>query len=485
MEVSMPELFDLVIRGGTVVAEEAPYQADVGINNGAVAALRLPSQEPPLAAAAEIDARGKHVLPGVIDCHVHFRQPGYEYKEDWATGTIAAAFGGVTTALEMPSFTPPTDSVERFLEKRQLAESLAYVDFGLYALVSESSVPNLIALHEMGATGFKCYLSTAHTQSTSNAVLPISDGSFLEAFEALARAGARCAIHAENGSIVDKRTARLKSIGRMDAEAHAVSRPPVCAIEAVTRSITFAEWTGAKIHIAHEGTAAGIDAVSAAKARGVDVTVETCPQYLLLSVDDLRQRGGIVRCNPPVRDEADQARLWQAIRTGEVDIIATDHAPHTPAEKRSDNIWHCECGIVGVETALPIMLTEVANGRISVSDYVRIASINPAKVWRLYPRKGTIRIGSDADIVIVDLDATATINQEKLHSKSKVSAWHGKAVKGLPVYTLVRGKVVVANGELVGEPGWGRYVTQTPAKPAPRNQHFALFDVGSPLVGLD
>lgn len=475
----MSGFFDLVIRGGTVVAEEDPYQADIGIKNGVIAALSIPGQDAPLDGTRTIDARGKYVLPGVIDCHVHFRQPGYEYKEDWATGTIAAAFGGVTTALEMPSLMPATDSVERFMEKKRLAESMAYVDFGLYALVSEASLPNLIALHEAGAIGFKCYLSTAHTQSTSNAQVPISDGSFLEAFEALARTGARCAIHAENGSIIDKRTARLKSMGRMDAEAHAVSRPAVCAVEAVMRSITFAEWTGTKIHIAHEGTAAGINAVSAAKARGVDVTVETCPQYLLLTVDDLRRHGGIVRCNPPVRDQADQDRLWQAIRSGEIDAIATDHAPHTPAEKRSENIWHCECGIVGIETALPIMLTEVSRGRITISDYVRLASVNPAKIWRLYPRKGTIRIGSDADIVIVDLAATDKIDQERLHSKSKVSAWHGKDVKGLPIYTLVRGRVIVANGELVGERGWGRHVTQTPARPTPRNEHLALFDAES------
>jgi len=472
----MAALFDLVIRGGTVVGEEAPYEADVGIKDGVIAALSAPGQGRALGGTQIIDARGKHVLPGVIDCHVHFRQPGYEYKEDWATGTIAAAFGGVTTALEMPSLAPATDSVERFLEKKHLAEGMAYVDFGLYGLVSENSLPNLVAMHEAGAIGFKCYLSTAHSQSTSNAQLPISDGSFLEAFEALSQTGARCAIHAENGAIVEKRTARLKSMGRMDAEAHAVSRPAVCAIEAVTRSITFAEWTGTKIHIAHEGTAAGIDAVSAAKARGVDVTVETCPQYLLLTVDDLRAHGGIVRCNPPVRDQADQDRLWQAIRTGEIDAVATDHAPHTPAEKRSENIWYCECGIVGIETALPIMLTEVSRGRISISDYVRIASVNPAKVWRLYPRKGTIRLGSDADIVVVDLAAVAKIDQEKLHSKSKVSAWHGRDVKGLPIYTLVRGKVIVANGELVGERGWGRYVSQTPAVPTPRNEHLALFD---------
>ncbi len=464
----MTKDFDLVIRGGTIVAEGEPFRADVGMDQGVIATIRLPDQRPLLSGTKEIDATGKHVLPGIIDCHVHFRQPGFEYKEDWTTGTIAAAFGGVTTVMEMPSMNPATDSVERFVQKRELAQRLAYVDFGLYALVSENSLPQIADLHAAGVTGFKCFLSTAPFHS------PLPDGYLLEAFEALSRTGARCAIHAENGSIIDHRTASLQAMRRSDAGAHAVSRPEVCAIEAVNRAIVFAEWTGAKIHIAHEGTAAAIAAISAAKARGVDVTVETCPQYLLLSVDDLVRQGGILRCNPPLRDTKNRELLWQAIRTGDIDVVSTDHAPHTKSEKLNSNIWECDCGMLGVETAVPLMLSEVSRGHLSISEYVRAAAINPAKVWRLYPKKGTICVGSDADVTIVDLDAAFEIDQDKLHSKHKISAWHEWSGRGAPLYTVVRGRVVVENGKLVGEAGWGEYIQQTPATPSPRNVHLNL-----------
>jgi dihydroorotase len=262
--------------------------------------------------------------------------------------------------------------------------------------------------------------------------------------------------------------------GRVDARAHADSRPDVCAIEAVARSIIFAEWSGAPIHIAHEGVAAAIDLVSSAKRRGVDVTVETCPQYLLLSVEDLAKIGGLMRCNPPLRDPSNHARLWQALRSGEIDLIATDHAPHTPSEKLGDEIWDCQCGMPGVETAMTLMLTEVADGRLTLSDYVRLAATSPAKLWRLYPRKGTIAVGSDADIAIVDLDRSGRIDQQKLHSKNRISPWNGRKVRGMPVCTIVRGKVVVRDGKAIGEPGWGAYVEQTPAKPSPRRNRLDL-----------
>jgi dihydroorotase len=464
-----------VIRGGTVVAEGGPYQADIAISNGTIAAIGLPRDGEQIEAREVIDASGKFVLPGAIDSHVHFREPGHVYKEDWLSGSCAAAFGGVTTVLDMPNTHPPTDSVEHFQAKKEIALRGSYVDFGLYGLVSDHAARNIEAMHRAGVVGFKTYLGN----SASNTHIGIiADGTLLESFEVLAALGARCVVHAENGSVIENRTARLHSAGRKDARAHADSRPDVCAIEAVARSIIFAEWTGAQIHIAHEGTAAAIDLIAAAKARGVDVSVETCPQYLLLSVKDLVEGGGVMRCNPPLRDPSNHERLWQALRSGEIDAIATDHAPHSPEEKHHENIWECQCGMLGVETAMPLMLTEVSRGRLTLSEYVRAAATNPAKLWRLYPRKGTIQVGSDADLVIVDLDREARIDQAKLHSKSKVSSWHGRTVRGLPVTTMVRGNVVVRDGELRGEPGWGRCVTQTPPKPTPRHTPQSWIELG-------
>jgi len=456
------EPFDIVVRGGTIVAEGEPCRADIGVRNGAIAAI-APADER-LEARETIDATGRFVLPGAIDCHVHFRQPGYEHKEDWAHGTLAAAFGGVTTVIEMPNTDPPTDSVENFVAKKEIAQRNSYIDFGLYGLISDRSYRNIEAMHRAGVVGFKSYLSN----SASSHISMIGDGSLLEAFEVLAGIGARCVIHAENGSVIENRTRRLMAAGRKDGRAHADSRPDVAAIEAVARSIIFAEWTGAPIHIAHEGVADVIDLISAAKRRGVNVTVETCPQYLLLSVDDLSRIGGLMRCNPPLRDPSNHERLWRALKSGEIDVLATDHAPHTPKEKLKRDIWECQCGMLGVETAMSLMLTEVAHGRLTLSDYVRLSAINPAKLWRLYPKKGTLQVGSDADITIVDLERSAEIDQERLHSKSKISSWHGRPVRGLPVCTMVRGRIVVRDGELLGEPGWGTYVTQTPPTASPR-----------------
>jgi len=457
--------FDVVIRGGTIVAEGAPYRGDIGIRDGTIAAIGLPETGAPMRGLEVIDATGKTILPGAIDCHVHFRQPGKEYKEDFLTGSLAAAFGGVTTVIDMPNTDPPTDSVEHFLQKKEIAAARSYVDFGLYGLVSDRSFANIEGMHRAGAVGFKTYLSN----STSSHIGMISDGTLLESFEVLAGLGARCVVHAENGSIIENRTRRLKSAGRADPRAHLDARPDVCAIEAVARSIILAEWTGAPIHIAHEGTADAVELISAAKARGVNVTVETCPQYLLLSVEDLQRGGGVMRCNPPLREPRHLERLWSALRAGAIDVIATDHAPHTPEEKLHKGIWECQCGMLGVETSMPLMLTEVMRGRLTLSDYVRLAAVNPAKLWRLYPKKGTIRIGSDADLVVVDLDRTEVIDQERLHSKSRISSWHGREVRGVPVCTLVRGRVVVQDGVLRGEPGWGEYVSQTPPEPSPRN----------------
>jgi dihydroorotase len=243
----------------------------------------------------------------------------------------------------------------------------------------------------------------------------------------------------------------------------------VCAIEAVSRALVFAEWTGARLHIAHKSSKDALYVLREAKRRGVDVTVETCPQYLLLSTDDHRRLGNVLRVNPPIREPGHQDALWEALREGVVDMIATDHAPHLPEEKTRSNVWKCECGFPGVETQMPLMLTEVNHGRMTISDYVRWASVNPAKAWGFFPRKGVIQPGADADIVLVDMRREWSIDQSRLFSKSRISPWHGRRVQGAPVLTMVRGRIVMQEGEMVAEPGWGRPARQQMPAPAPRN----------------
>ncbi|WP_141286719.1 dihydroorotase, partial [Ideonella azotifigens] len=229
------------------------------------------------------------------------------------------------------------------------------------------------------------------------------------------------------------------------------------------------EWTGARVHIAHHSAADSLFLLHDAKRRGVDVTAETCPQYLLLNTDHMRKLGGIMRLNPPIREARHNQPLWDALMDGTLDMIATDHAPHTPEEKTRANIWACDCGFPGVETQMPLMLTEVNRARASLMDYVRWSAVNPARAWGLYGTKGVIMPGAHADIAVVDMDRTGVLSQNRLQSISKISPWHGRAVQGYPLHTLVRGRFVMRDGRLVAEAaGWGRSVKSVQRMPAPR-----------------
>ncbi len=454
--------FDLVITGGQVVSADSVIQADIAVTGESIVAVGsgLASQ----GAREVISAAGHHVLPGAIDSHVHFREPGYTHKEDWYSGTAAAAVGGVTTVFEMPNTNPPTSTVEALHLKQEAAARQAHVDYGIYGLLDEHNIHQMEALIAHGVAGFKCFMGNTF----GNLPAP-SDGAMLEGFEIMAKHGLRCVVHAENPSIMARRQARMEAVGRTDVRAHLAARPEVCEVEAIGRALIFAEWTGARLHIAHHSSKDALYLVRAAKARGVDVTVETCPQYLLLDTRDVERLGGILRVNPPIRAPGHGKALWQALLDGTIDMIATDHAPHSPEEKLRSNIWTCDCGFPGVETQMPIMLTEVNLGRMTISDYTRWSAVNPAKAWGLFPRKGAIQVGSDADIVVVDLDCHGVIDQRVLHSRSKISPWHGRSITGQPRHTIVRGRVVVRDGELVGGSGWGRPAQQAMPPAHPRN----------------
>jgi dihydroorotase len=452
---------DLVIRSGKVVSPESVVEASVAIKDGVVVAVGKDEMMPP--AAETLDAGGLHVLPGAIDDHVHFRDPGYPHKEDFASGTAAAAFGGVTTVFDMPNTIPPAGTPDVLAAKHSIAAEKAHVDFGLYALLGEDTIEHVPELAQ-SAIGFKLYMG-----NTFGRIPTPSTGAMLEAFEVVAKTGKRVALHAETNSIMERRETRLRRAGRLDPLAHIASRPAVVAVEAVSRAAILAEWTGARIQILHISSAEELRPLREAKARGVDIIGETCPHYLLLSTDDYSRFAGVIRVNPPVREARNQQPLWDALADGTIDLIATDHAPHSPEEKTRNDIWTVDCGFPGVETQMPLMLTEVNAGRFSISDYVRWSAANPARIWGLYPRKGVIQPGSDADIAIVDLARDWTLDDSKLQSLSKITPFHGRRVKGLPIHTLVRGRFVMRDRSLMpGTRGFGRSVHAIQGMPPPQ-----------------
>lgn len=457
-------LADIVLSGGTVVSSKTRFRADVAIKDGLIVAVGEPGAMP--AAKETVDVIGKHVIPGAIDAHVHFREPGYNHKEDWETGTAAAAMGGTTTVFEMPNTNPPTRSVKELRQKQEAAKK-AHVDYGIYGLLAEDNIDELQGLVDGGVNAFKCFMGNTFGNLPSP-----STGAMLEGFEIIAPTGLRISLHAETASIMAWRQERLMKAGIHHPLAHIGARPAVVAAEAVSRAAVLAEWTGARIHVLHISSEAELRPLAEAKARGVDVTGETCPCYLLLDTRDYERLGSIIRVNPPVREASDSEAIWAALKSGVVDMIATDHAPHTPEEKRKEVIWEADCGFPGVETQMPLMLNSVAEGRITLEQYVGISSENPAKAFGLWPMKGRIEAGALADIAVVDLEREETIRAADLHSRGKITPFEGVRVKGVPVHTLVRGRFVQRDRQLVPETkGWGRQVTdvQKMPTPAPKN----------------
>lgn len=452
---------DLVITGGKIVTPDSVFEGAIAIKDGKVLAVGAADAMPP--AAETFDAKGMHILPGAIDDHVHFRDPGMTHKEDWESGTAAAAFGGVTCVFEMPNTLPPVANGEILAAKHAIASSKAHVDYGLYGLLGDNTIATVPELIDGGIIGFKLYMGNTFGK------IPSPDtGATLECFEVAATTGKRVSLHAENNDIMERRQKRLTAAGKKTQWSHLAARPNVVAIEAVSRAAILAEWTGARIHVLHISTAEELRPLREAKARGVDITGETCPHYFLLSTEDYARVPGIIAVNPPVREKQNQQPIFDALLDGTIDVIATDHAPHNREEKTRPDILTVDCGFPGVETQMSLMLTQVNAGRMTISDYVRMSAYNPARIWGLYPRKGALLPGSDADIAIVDLSREHVIRDADIQSRSKCSPWDGFNVKGLPIHTLVRGAFVMKNRKLVpATKGWGRSVHTIQAMPAP------------------
>lgn len=438
--------FDLLVRGGTVVTSRGRQAADIGVANERIAAIAEPGT---LAdARQELDATGSYILPGVIDCHVHFREPGLVHKEDWGTGSRAAVMGGVTMVFEMPNTMPPTSTAELVQEKQQLAEAKSYCDFGLYGLVIQENVAEIPRMAAAGVAGYKCFLG----ESIGSIPTP-DDGMLIDAMRNVAASGLRIGFHAESNAIMQHRIRQVKASGRTDPLAHLDSRPVIAEVEAIQRAALFASHTGAKMHIFHLSSAPGLETVETWRTRGVDITAETAPQYCFLTSEDMHSLGAMMRINPPVREPGHSEVLLDGLASGAINAIATDHSPHLLEDKLHTNIWQAVSGFAGVETSMRLFLTYAVNaGRMTLEQYVRVASEGPAKAWGVYPRKGNIAVGADADLTIVDLNKEGVIDRAQLHGKNNQNPYEGRHTRGEAVATIVRGQIVMRAGELVSEP---------------------------------
>lgn len=435
-------MFDLIVRNGTIVTSRGRLRADLAVAESRVVAIGTSLGD----ARETVDGHGLMVLPGLVDAHVHFREPGHTYKEDFGSGSRAAAVGGVTTVLDMPNNQVPVATAELFRAKREAAQRHAQVDFGLYGIILQDNVSQLEPMATEGAVGFKLYMG----ETTGHNPCP-DDGAIFSAFREAARLGLPVGVHAENNPVMQLLKREIQASGRTDARAHLESRPPFVEAEAIARAAILAEAAGNRLHVHHLSTRPGLEQALAARARGVPITLEALVGHLLLDDSDYDRLGNLVEVNPPIREREHAEALWGAIDAGQIDCIATDHAPHAAEEKARENVWECPGGFIGVETMLPLLLTQVAQGRLPLERVVALTSEQPARLFGL-AHKGSLEIGADADLVLVDLDRRWTLRQSVLHSKHPVSPFDGWQIIGRPVATYLRGACIARDGEPVGEP---------------------------------
>jgi allantoinase len=429
-----------------VVTEEGVREADVLIAGGTFDAVVEPGQG---TAFDEIEARGLHLFPGVVDAHAHVNEPGREDWEGWRAATRGAAAGGVTTLADMPlNSLPPTVDEAALRAKESSAARSAIVDFALWGglvAADQSSLPDLMML---GVVGLKAFLCPSGVPE-----FPHLDATTLApALAAAAAAGHLVAVHAEDEALIAKGTEQLHTMNRRDRAAWLESRPPAAERRAIERLADAARETGARVHVVHASSSAAVTAVLRARERGASVTVETCPHYLVFSAEDVDRVGPLLKCAPPIRDASSRERLWQHVLAGEIDLVASDHSP-CPADMktRGDNdIWEAWGGVTGIQSLLPVLLTEGVHRRgLRLGALARLVSGAPARLLGLWPRKGAIRAGSDADLALVALERDWIFEPEQLQARSGLSPYVGRSFRGAVVRTLVRGITVYDSGEFV------------------------------------
>ncbi|MBI2247444.1 MAG: allantoinase AllB [Armatimonadetes bacterium] len=431
---------DLAITGGRVVTPQGILQANIGITAGRVAVLT-----PDAVDAHEVrGAPGRVVLPGAVDIHVHFNEPGRPHWEGWGPGSRAAAAGGVTTVVEMPlNSIPSTTTADALKSKVASAQGQSLVDFALWGGLVADNLDDLPGLARGGVVGFKAFMCESGTKEFAF----VDDAMLHEGLARLAELGQFLAVHAESNWITHRLTEQLRGAGRRDRPAWGESRPPAAELEAIQRALFLADKTGCRLHIVHMSLPDGTQMIQAARDAGQRVTVETCAHS---------------KCAPPLRNEKTQEELWRDVLGGRIDCITSDHSP-CPTEdktKGDEDIFEAWGGITGVQTLVPLMLTEGVHRRgMPLEQFATLLSVNPAKIVGLWPQKGAIQIGADADLLLIDIDREWTVERDWLQSRHRHSPFIGRRVRGWIEHVMRRGETIVSQGEAISTAG-GRWLTR-------------------------
>jgi allantoinase len=444
---------DLAVVNGLLVDSQNIYPGVLYIRHGKIVGITQFLEDGP---KEIIDAKGLYILPGAIDGHVHMMDPGYTEREDFPTGTKAAARGGVTTVIDHHRTQPQVFGAKELLEKKSYLEKRSVVDFGLLGGLSLTNLGSLKGLWEVGALGFKGFTCELHE---ADALLA---GNLMEILSEIRKFNGIALFHCEDDSLLKKTEERLHKQGRKDPLSISEWRSPEAEELAVRTLIYAAKKTGARVAVAHTSLPSLVLALAHARAQGISICTETCPQYLSLTEEDLKGKGPFCKFTPPPRKEEEVEKMWWCLSKGLIDMVNSDHCPYPRSDKEVglEDIWRAPFGIPGVETAISILLDGVATGKWTLSKVVEVRSEKPAMIYGLAEQKGFLRVGWDADMIFVDMRSKVILDNTRILSKCGWTPYHGREVTGDVVFTMVRGRVVMQEGKVVGEPGWGRFVTR-------------------------
>lgn len=454
---------DLVVKNGQVYSNGELFRGGLAVKDGKIIAI---CQDEFLPAGEQvIDAGGHYVLPGVVDTHVHVRDPGHRERGTFVTETKAAAAGGVTCFMEHPISSPPPYSPAVLQNRINVAAPQALVDYTFFGAAGAEFLEEIEKISQMGIVAYKTFLHEAPEgrDEEFRGLTMENDGAIMDGFKAVAKTGLILTVHAENNELIQRLIKQFRAAGQVGFAYHYKSRPPISEIETVAKLLMFAKETGTRVSFAHISTPEAAELVKQAKLDGLDVYLETCPHYLFLTEAAIDKYGPYAKGNPPLRSQASMEKMWAYVNDGSLDFIGSDHGPFLVAEKEKGmhDIFSAAAGPACIEMTLPLMLTAVRDGKLSLKRMVELLCENAAKTFGLWPRKGLLQVGSDADFVVVDETTEYIVDNQDFVTQSKDTSpmYNGFKLIGKPIHTVVRGRVIMKNRVIDDSAaGWGKMI---------------------------